>query len=258
MCPVFRIFGIDIPAYWVCALVGAVFCAALLFIRHKRFSELKQVDVTNCTALAIVGLVIGGRILYLITVLPDIIRYWDKIISDLSVITAILSNGMVFYGGMFGAAIAVWLYTSTYHLDKKVFFDYITPAFPLFHAFGRIGCFLTGCCHGVKCERYGIAFKYSISSANGIPYFPVQLLGSILEIILFVILFFFEKKHPKTGMSFPLYITLYSIGRFFVEFLRGDAVRGIWLGLSTSQWISIGVLIVICLYMRKNPHKRIQ
>ena len=247
MHPHFHILGKDIPAYWLCALVGAAAVSLLLFSRHKKYSEFKQVDITNAAALAAVGMIIGGRVLYLITILPAIIRNWSFITSDLKIALEIVSNGMVFYGGLFGAVITLGLYAKKYKLNVKMFFDYFAPGIPLFHVFGRIGCFLTGCCHGVVSERFGIAFTNSISSANGVPYLPVQLMEAFVELILFIVVCRYADSHRGTGKALELYLLLYAIARFALEFLRGDAVRGFVLGLSTSQWISIFVLLVLSL-----------
>ena len=244
MHPYFSLFGKEIPAYWLCVLAGAAASAVLLLLRHKRFPELQQVDITNGAALAVVGVIIGGRALYLLTILPVIIRRWSYIVEN-HLFEELLSNGMVFYGGLFGAITALFVYLRKYRIDGDSFSDYIVPVFPLFHAFGRVGCFLTGCCHGIVSDRYGIAFSHSISSENGIPYFPVQLLGSVLEFLLFLVLILYERKHHKHGKSLRFYLFVYATGRFLIEFLRGDTVRGIWFGLSTSQWISLAVILVI-------------
>ncbi len=202
-------------------------------------------DITNSAALALVGLVVGGRALYLITLLPAVIRNFDYLRTHLSVAWELLSNGMVFYGGLFGVLITLNIYLRKYRLDRAAFFDYAAPMFPLFHAFGRIGCFLTGCCHGVESERFGIAFTNSISSENGVPYFPVQLLCCLCDLFLFFAVLRFEKRHHREGKAILFYLLLYAVGRFFVEFLRGDRIRGIVAGLSTSQWISLALLAML-------------
>ena len=259
MHPTFLILGIEIPAYWLSALAGVAASAVLLLLRHKRFKDLKQVDITNGAALAAVGMVIGARGLYLLTILPLLIRNWSYVIEN-HLLYDLLANGMVFYGGLLGAIAALYLYLKKYKIDRKVFFDYISPVFPLFHAFGRVGCFLTGCCHGIESEKYGIAFSHSISSENGIPYFPVQLLGSFLELLLFVAVIVYERKHHNEGKSLRFYLVCYSVGRFLIEFLRGDIVRGIWFGLSTSQWISIVLFLVVIItsVLKRNKNQTIK
>ena len=251
MHPYFELFGHSVPAYWLCTLAGTAACTVLLLVRHREFKELREVDITNNAALAAVGMIIGARALYLITVLGIIVKNWELITGDIHVLYELLYNGMVFYGGLFGALAAILLYCRRYGLDRGVFLDYFAPALPLFHAFGRIGCFLTGCCHGIVSRRYGIAFTHSISSENGVPYFPVQLLGSALEFCLFIAVLLYEKRHRGEGKAVRFYLLVYAAGRFALEFLRGDAIRGIWFGLSTSQWISIALFLAMAVRILK-------
>ncbi|MCR5846289.1 MAG: prolipoprotein diacylglyceryl transferase [bacterium] len=247
MLPAIELFSLQIPSYWVCALLGAVAASILLLIRHRHFKELRQVDITNSAALGAIGMIIGARLLYLLTILPSIVQNWSIIAADPHIILDLISNGMVYYGGLFGALVALLLYYRKYKLDSGIFFDYFTPAIPLFHAFGRIGCFLTGCCHGVVSEQFGIAYVNSISSANGVPYFPIQLVGALLELCACIAVTLYERKHHNEGTAIKFYLLIYAIGRFIIEFFRGDTIRGIWFGLSTSQWISIFVLIALAI-----------
>lgn len=122
-----------------------------------------------------------------------------------------------------------------------------TPAIPLFHAFGRIGCFFAGCCWGVECEG-GLAFPLSIAAPNGVPLFPVQLLEAGCNALLF---FFLHKAAGwlrENWLLLPLYLACYGTVRFLLEFLRGDPSRGIWL-LSTSQWLALAAIFVGGLYL---------
>lgn len=242
MLPAVEILGRSIPSYWLCALIGFLVCGIGAVLRHRNFKDLQQVDITNAAALLLIGMIAGGRILSIITLLPIVFRNWAVFREDLHLLFKFLSNGLVFYGGLFGAVLSVFLYLKKYRLDRNSFFDYLVPFFPLFHVFGRIGCFLTGCCHGKYSERFGIAFAESTSAQNGIPYFPIQLVCSACNLILFLILLRFEKKHHKEGRTLSLYLILYALGRFIIEFFRGDEIRGIFFGLSTSQWISLFIL----------------
>lgn len=251
MYPSVIILGKTIPSYWLCALLGIFFCSILLLIRHKDFKELEQVDITNTAALSGIGMIIGGRVLFVITIIPFIVKNFKAILADRDVLLQILSNGIVFYGGLIGALAAMYMYTSRYKLDKKLMFDYFAPAIPLFHAFGRIGCFLTGCCYGIECDHLGIAFSHSEIAPNGVPLFPVQLLGSALELVLFALVVMYEKKHHKEGKAVFFYLLMYSVGRFFVEFIRGDEARGFLLGISTSQWISMMIFAAVIAYITK-------
>ncbi len=112
---------------------------------------------------------------------------------------------------------------------------------PLFHAFGRVGCFLAGCCYGKKLER-------TITILNGIRLerIPIQLIEAIFEFLLFIILTVIRKKDDNVNIL-RIYLMSYSAFRFLDEFFRGDEIRGIFFGLSTAQWISLVIWAVYIL-----------
>ena len=257
MFPAFELFGITIPSYWVCFLTGISVCGIVALVRRKNFKELQEVDITNSSALLFIGVLIGSRLLYLITILPIIVRSYNLLLNDLSLAYEVLSNGMVFYGGMLGALFVLYRYADKYQIDKKALFDFYAPLFPLFHCFGRIGCFLNGCCHGVVSEKYGIPFHDSISAVNGVPYFPIQLVCSLGNLLLFLAVLLYEKAHHRRGHAMYLYLIIYAPCRFIVEFFRGDTIRGFLLGLSTSQWISILIIVVLAI-RATNSRKRVK
>ena len=248
MHPRFDVFGLSIPAYWLCAVIGLAVCSVVALIRHKNFYELQSVDVTNSAALIMVGVICGGRLLSIVTMIPVAIANWNLIVEDPALLLDVFGNGLVFYGGLFGAFTALYLYVRRYSLSLEQFFDFFIPLFPLFHAFGRVGCFLNGCCYGFESETMGIAYTESLSAPNGVPYFPIQLVCAGLNLVLFAFLMWFEKTHHVQGKTFFAYLAVYAPGRFVIEFFRGDAIRGAFLGLSTSQWISLAIIVALLLW----------
>ncbi len=244
MYPFITLGDLTIPTMWFTTVGGGVVAAIFVLLRARAL-PLPMVDVTNAGALGMVGLLIGGKLLYLLTILPVLIRAWAFLMQNTALLAEILTSGTVFYGGLFGFLGAVWWYLRHYHLPQPPFWDCLAPAIPLFHLFGRVGCFLNGCCYGFESQSLGIAFSHSIGAPKGIPYFPVQLVEAACNGVLFLILWQYEKRHRGQGKTLPLYLGLYALLRFCLEFLRGDVVRGIWWGLSTSQWISLGILLVL-------------
>lgn len=245
MYPYLTVFGLNIPVYWLCGLAGGAFCALLLLARHRHFRELKQVDITNAAALGVVGMIVGARLLYLLTILPPLLANLEYLQQHGDVLKDILFSGMVFYGGLFGFLAAVQIYLRKYRLDATRFWDYLAPCLPLFHAFGRIGCFFSGCCYGFESEELGLVFARSIGGPSDRPFFPLQLVGSAGEFCLFAAVILFERSHRGQGKALPFYLAVYAVGRFIYEFFRGDEIRGIYGGLSVSQWISLALLVVL-------------
>lgn len=245
MYPYIKIGNITIPTYWLCGLLGLIASSILAFKRHKRFKDIEQVDITNAAGIGLVGMIIGARFVYIISILPVVIKHWGYLKEHTDQMKEILYNGMVFYGGLLGFIFAIQLYLKKYKIDKLRFWNYFTPMIPLFHAFGRLGCFANGCCYGIESEKLGLYFKNSISGPQDIKFFPIQLVGFAGEIILCILSIEYEKKHGNQAKTLFFYLLVYSICRFIYEFFRGDLGRGIFFGLSTSQWISIFVLISV-------------
>ncbi len=243
MIPSVTLLGREIPAYWLCAMFGVCIAGLVAVFRRKRFEELQNVDLTNSAALCLVGGLVGAKVLSILTLLPQAVEALAQNRIDGWGFASLLVSGMVYYGGLFGALAALWLYGKHYRLPMASLFDFYAPLIALFHVFGRVGCFLAGCCHGIESARCGIAYSHSALAPNHVPLFPVQLAEAAGELILFGVLVLFERNHHRQGKTLPLYLGLYAVLRFGLEFLRGDAVRGIWFGLSSSQWISLLVLL---------------
>ena len=145
-------------------------------------------------------------------------------------------------GSFLGAKL---LYLHHFQLPYGVYLSSITPAVPLAHAFGRIGCFFAGCCYGIPYDPpIGICLKNAIGTApTDIPLFPVQLLESGLDFLLAGLLqLCFRKRTRKTDVI-PFYCIGYAGIRLFTERFRYDSERGIYFGLATSEWISLALAI---------------
>lgn len=257
MHPFFHLLGLSIPAYWAFGMAGLI--AAVLFVLwNNRTYRLPGADLLHLIVLAPVGAIVGAKLLYVATVLPLIVRNAGRIAGSPVLLLQLLQNGYVFYGGFLGAAAMVLWYCRKYRLPAATAVALMTPAVPLFHAFGRIGCFFAGCCWG-KEVPWGIAFTKSLGAPNGVPLLPVQLIESALNLLLFFLLVVLGKRLKEKWRLLLYYILFYGAIRFVLEFFRGDKLRGVLL-LSTSQWISL-VLIAVSVGMLtelirlpKRPH----
>ena len=231
--------------YALCGIVGILVAGWLFcYLLVKR----GQCDSDGLFLLlfAGVGCVIGSHLLYGLTH----IRAWDEIANVTSLQEALLLlgtlfGGGVFYGGLIGGISASFLYIRRKKLSSAIFSDCGAICIPLFHTFARIGCFLAGCCYGIEAE-WGFAASENpfIPEVVGIHRFPTQLLEAFLNLVLFMILLSLRNTSQLQGHLLHLYLLLYATMRFTVEFLRGDIIRGIWFGLSTSQWISLCLWLI--------------
>ena len=184
---------------------------------------------------------LGSKLMYALTQIPQLLK--DFSIRNL--VQLLPNSGFVYYGGLFGVLLGIFFYvkkTNTYSLDS--IYTMIAPGIPLFHSFGRVGCFMAGCCYGKQLHT-----PYIIAGSIVLERVPTQLLEAAFEFGMFLFLVLLERMWK--GDILKTYLFLYAIFRFFIEFFRGDDIRGIWYGLSTAQWVSIIVLIMLFLKRMK-------
>ena len=142
--------------------------------------------------------------------------------------------------------------------DFWKYFDLVMPSVALAQGFGRIGCFLAGCCYGRETDSIiSVTFQNSDFAPNHVALIPTQLYSSILDFLHFGILLYIARRKKADGQVAAFYLIFYSIGRFVLEFFRGDLIRGSVGSLSTSQFISLfilaaGIAILITRTKKKN------
>lgn len=227
--------------------------------RRAKSHGLKNELIFGLTVTCAITGILGAKLLYIIV---DI----KNIIADPSILLDI-SNGFVVYGGIIIGILCGWIYCRKKKLFFLDYFDIGMPSIALAQAFGRIGCFLAGCCYGRPTDSWiGITFtneKYQVLrffspdldswvgfSENkqdsyiqrnlvGVPVIPTQLISSALDLLNFLVLVLYARKKRASGRVASLYLVFYSAGRFVIEFFRSDIDRGTVGALSTSQFISI-------------------
>lgn len=257
MFPGFYIADKFINSYAIVALIGA-FIAVPFSVHYYKKRCKATANLILMFLVAAVGVFAGMHILYAITNIhnfPLLLKATDFV--NFFEILGALIGGSVFYGGLLGGMLAGWIYIRKAKMDVALTCDCAAPAVALFHGFGRIGCFLGGCCYGVE-SKHGITFTNAIEpTANGVPRVPVQLYEAAFEFALFLILWYFLAKGRFGGKLLNIYLFIYPVGRFILEFWRGDEYRGFLFGLSTSQLISIVLFAVAApmfvLSYRKKP-----
>ncbi len=182
---------------------------------------------------------------------------WETFIKDPKQV--LTGNGFVVYGGIIGGVLVSYLYCRFKKLSFWDYFDLVLPCVAIAQGFGRIGCFLAGCCYGKETDSViGIAFTHSEQAPNGIKLIPVQLFSAAGMFLIAAILFWYgaKKAHAK-GQVGALYMILYSLGRFGIEFFRND-YRGAVGPFSTSQFISLFIFvagIALFIYKKRSEEK---
>ena len=259
MQPYFSIFSIDIPAFGTMMILGGSLGAILAVLRAPKTNIPRQ-DTLLAFLLGAIGIIVGAKLLYTIV---DIGRLWELrhlLWEDTGTyLKMIFGGGLVFYGGLIGGIAAVFIYCKAFKTPFSFLeiMDLYAPSIALMHAVGRVGCFLAGCCYGMHVEgRFGVVFRNSLGAPNGVPLLPIQLIESGLNIILCAALVLYARKKRTKGRVIGLYLVIYAVMRFTLEFFRGDAIRGFVLGLSTSQFISVLLLpigIFLLVWKMRSP-----
>ncbi len=231
----FELGPINIYGYGAMIGIGII-AAFLMAMKRSEKYKLNADNVFNIGVIALIGGVIGSKLLFFITEFEYIIEN-PKVMLN-------FAEGFVVYGGIIGGIIAGFLYCKIKKLDFLAYFDLIIPSIALAQGFGRIGCFLTGCCYGRETHSWiGITFHESLYGPNGVSLIPTQLISSGLNFIHAFILVMIARKKKNDGVVAACYLIFYSVGRFCVEIFRNDP-RGSVGALSTSQFISIFMFII--------------
>ncbi|MDO5291530.1 MAG: prolipoprotein diacylglyceryl transferase [bacterium] len=226
----FTIYG-----YGLMIAIG-VLAAYVMAERRAKKDGLRDDLVFGLVIWCLFGGLIGAKVLYIITQFKDILDGGMSIIK--------LANGFVVYGGIIGGTLGGFLFCKVKKIDFLKYFDLAMPSVALAQAFGRIGCLLAGCCYGKETHAwYGITFRNSELAPNGVSLVPTQIISSGLDFLLCIVLVLFARRKKADGQVGALYLMLYSVGRFILEYYRGDLIRGSVGQLSTSQFISIFLFV---------------
>ena len=172
----------------------------------------------------VLGALVGAKLLYLLPQLPQLAADLPLLGQDPALFSArYLTGGFVFYGGLLGALGAVGLFCRRRKLPFGPLGADLVPAVPLFHAFGRVGCFLAGCCYGIPAPAgwWGVTFSQALLAPNGVALVPVQLYEAAGCLLLFLLLDRLARRGWSGGQLLPVYLSLYGAFRFLLEFLRG-------------------------------------
>jgi phosphatidylglycerol:prolipoprotein diacylglycerol transferase len=235
-----RLFDLGpITVYTYGVLLAAAYLLGLkLAMNRAKARGLDANRVLDLGIYIIISALIGAKLLLLVT-------DFRTFRADPRELLTLARSGGVFYGGLILAVVVALWYIRKIGLPLWTTCDVFAPGIALGHVVGRFGCFFAGCCYGRPTTLpWGITFTDPFAAANvgtplGVALHPTQLYEAGAElIILFVLLATERKGRPFAGRTFWLYMLLYAISRFIIEFYRGDE-RGAVGVFSTSQFISV-------------------
>lgn len=231
------------------ALLGTY---AILSLRVKK-SPLKSDDLSTILTFCVIFGLIGARLEY-------VRRFWSESFADDPMgVWRVWEGGLVFQGGFILAAIAVWLLCLYKKWPVGGVADLMAPALPVGHAIARLGCLFNGCCFGIPWKHFG-GIQYPASgndvlhtqfllgqlpegTITPLPVLPIQALEALWCLLIAGAILLCERMGLLKKRLFFLYLIGYSIGRFFLEFLRGDYHQNG--GLTPAQWTTAALILPV-------------
>jgi phosphatidylglycerol:prolipoprotein diacylglycerol transferase len=235
----FKISFITVYSYGFCIMLGAL-AAYYYGIYEGKKLGISSDTISEMTLLIIAMAYIGGKVFLWFS-------DWNYYMEHPQKMIELSGSGFVFYGSFIFCIIGLFAFFRFKKIVPAPVFDILAVCTALLHAFGKIGCFLAGCCHGKICTTaIGVIYHNPLSQAQPLdtPLYPVQLIDATILLAAAAFLFWYRSYKKFDGELMLGYVFIYATARFFTEFLRGDDERGFIGILSQSQWVSIVLLIV--------------
>ncbi len=247
-----RLAPVYVHAYGVMLLIGLA-AGVWWLTRSGRVHGFNLEDWIDFALVILLSGVVGARLLHVLLHLPE---YG----SAPATILYVWHGGLSFHGGVGGAVIAGYVFARARKIPFPLLVDLSAPALALGYAFARIGCFLNGCCYGNESHlHWAVTFPPGTEAgAGGFPRHPTQLYAVAANAAIFAILAKLAPRVRVRGNLFLLYLVLYSIYRFIVEFFRRGASAVVFAPLApltqaqtASIIIGLGALIWMLLRRRR-------
>jgi len=244
----------DFPIYTYGVMQGIAFIAAILVIyRLIKGENIERERILDLSVWAVTGGIIGARLWF---VVENFYLYKPDFFSAFK----IWEGGMVFYGGLLGGVLAGIIYLKKNRMSIPKIGDLMMPGFALAIFFGRIGCFLNGCCYGRIDYKWGIRFPSAHfpppyydqlkkglidnHAHSSLPVIPTQLISAFDAVLIFFTLLFLRKYKKFDGFIFYMFFVLYGTDRFFTDFLREYSSQAMILKVfSLSQFLSLLLIL---------------
>jgi len=256
--------GIYVPAYGMMLMVG--FLLAVWMARQRAAAlGLEKIEIFDMGIFAIIGGVLGARLLHVLVYWPDYFasrKLWPEWMGSLGWLGAVVATwngGLVFYGGLAGGMLALWLFARRRKIPLIDVFDFVAAPAAVGLALTRVGCFLNGCCFGRASDLpWAVTYPdrspvYSYLDESGqlchhapFPVHPAQLYETLAALAMAALIWWLIYPRRKfAGQAAFAFGLLYAAWRFANEFLRGDTFAGgpSLTNLTVFQYISIGLVL---------------
>ncbi len=229
----------NIPVYGLFILISLFVNSIIIFFLAKAQKINKNVVLCSLTY-ELIGIITGAKILNMIQIKENNSFYYA---------------GFSSYGGVIGGIFSLVIFSRLYKIPLKKLLNIYVPLLPLLYSISKIGCFFAGCCYGIEYDGIGcVIYEYSKDAPLNIKLFPVQIIETIVNFIIFIFILFIYKKNKDNLKIVGFVFILCGISKFLLEFLRFS-----WNGFITSTQIISIIFIIIGIFInmkgRKNEEK---
>jgi len=239
----------SLSIYWYGVLMAVAFLVGLWTASRRGVRDGLIPDrVFDAGLWLIFGALIGARVLYVMT-------YWRGQFASrpFTEIFMVRHGGLVFYGGLIGASLALILFTRRKKLPLWKLADALAPSIALGYVFGRLGCLMFGCCYGHRADvPWAIHFPAD-HATGGAGVHPTQLYDALLSLGLYAALARLYRRKKFDGQVFAAYLMGYAVLRSFVEVFRGDYTTEYVGWFTPAQLVGVGILAAGALLWWKLP-----
>lgn len=193
----------------------------------------------------VIGGIIGARLVH-------VVDYWDSYMANPLQILRVWEGGLAIWGGILGGTLTGWIYSRVRPMSLAPFADQVAPGLILAQAIGRIGDIINGEHISTATSLpWGVVYTNPASPGYGLPpVHPAVAYELLMDLAILGLLLRLRGRLRPDGALFMVYLALYSVGRFFLSFLRLDS-NTVFLGLNQPQWICLIVLAVVLPLMVK-------
>jgi len=234
--------------YGVTMLLALIFLVlwSLYFARRAGYNK----DFVLGAAIWAVPLgMVGAKLIHIVDNMNHYLTYPGEILNP---------AGLAIFGAILGGILGIWIYCRVHHRPFAPLADAMAPGIILAQAIGRVGCTINGCCYGAPMSLpWAVTWTHPDSyGPPGLAVHPTQIYELLWDLLVFAILWWFLRGRLKQpGSLFAAYLALYSLGSFFIRFLRGD-VTSFAAGFNEGQVISLIVFVVAIVFLFTRCWKR--
>jgi phosphatidylglycerol---prolipoprotein diacylglyceryl transferase len=249
----FEIGNVTIYSYGFFIALGAIAGVWYMAVRGKHEVGLSFDQANTLFLFIFLAAFVGGKIF---------LFFEDPSVYMASPRRLLTGRGFVFYGSFLLAIPTMLWFFKKHKLHPYKMLDVMAVTTCLVHMFGRIGCFMAGCCHGKPTDSFfGVVYTDPVCYADpkGVPLHPTQLYEAGFIFMVMIFLLYLRGRRKFYGQLFLTYLILYGVGRFGLEIFRGDEARGFIIEgyLSHSQAIALVIVAVTAfvyvMWARNNP-----